>query len=302
MSAEGHSSKIVLTSFAVNLAIALAKGVAAFVSGSGSMLAEAIHSAADSLNQVLLLIGLRQAAQAPSEKHPLGTGRASYFWSFLVALMLFFGGGVFSIGEGFEKIFHPTPVDHISLGLTVLVFSFALEGMALLQCFRQIDSKRGSSTRWEYLKQTKDAELVVVTGENFAAVIGLTFAVACVLAAKYVDPRFDGVGGILVGGVLVAVAVGLAYKVKGLLLGERADPEIAAQVDEAAKSDPRIAKVLRLITVQQGPGEVLIAAKLRFVEGISGQELTESINAFEQRVHQREPEVKWLFVEPDFTA
>lgn len=302
MSAEGHSTKVVVTGLAVNGTIAIAKGIAAAVSGSGSMLAEAIHTASDCLNQILLLIGLKQAAAGASEKHPLGTGRASYFWSFLVALMLFFGGGVFSIGEGVEKILHKEPVHNIGLGIGVLVFSLVLEIAALAQCLRELDKKRGTMPRSEYLKITKDAELVVCTGENFAAVIGLTFALAALLLAYYVDPRFDGVGGVMVGLVLVWVAIFLARKVKGLLLGERADPEIEAQVRLAAKEDPRILEVLRLITVQQGPGEVLVAAKLRFDDSLSAKDVVAVINGFESRVRKREPEVKWQFIEPDSEA
>jgi cation diffusion facilitator family transporter len=298
--AEGHSVKVVVTGLAVNATIALAKGFAAVISGSGSMLAEAIHTAADCFNQVLLLIGLRQASAGPSDKHPLGTGRASYFWSFIVALMLFFGGGVFSIGEGIEKILHKEPVHHVGLSVGILVFSLVLESVALAQCVRELDKKRQGFTRMEYLAITKDAELVVCTGENFAAVVGLAFALAALLLAHFIDPRFDGVGGVLVGLVLVWVATFLARKVKGLLLGERADPEVEAQIRLAAQEDPRILEVLRLITVQQGPGEVMVAAKLRFDDTLSARELTDSINAFEQRVRKREPEVKWQFIESDF--
>jgi cation diffusion facilitator family transporter len=302
MSAEGHSTKVVVTGLAVNGTIAVAKGIAAAISGSGSMLAEAIHTASDCLNSIFLLVGLKQATQGASEKHPLGTGRASYFWSFIVALMLFFGGGVFSIGEGIEKIVHKEPVHHIELGLGILLFSIVLEMFALAQCIRELDKKRGAMSRREYLQVTKDAELVVCTGENFAAVIGNGFALAALLAARFIDPRFDGVGGVMVGLVLVWVAVFLARKVKGLLLGERADPQIEEQVRLAAKEDPRIAEVLRLITVQQGPGEVLVAAKLRFDENLTARDVTESINSFEARVRKREPEVKWQFIEPDFEA
>lgn len=299
---EGHSNKVVITGLAINATIAIGKGIAAAISGSGSMLAEAIHTSADCLNQILLLIGLRQAKAGASEKHPLGTGRASYFWSFIVALMLFFGGGVFSIGEGFEKIVHKEPVEKIALGIGVLIFSIVLESVALLQCVREIDKKRGTTPRKEFLKLTKDAELVVCTAENTAAVIGLALALVCILLAKYVDPRFDGVGGVLVGLVLVSVAVFLARKVKSLLLGERADPEVEHHVREAAKDDPRIESVLRIISVQQGPGEVMIATKLKLKDEMTAKDVVECINSFEKRVRAREPEVKWQFVEPDDAA
>ncbi len=300
--AEGHSTKVVLTSLGANLAIALAKTGAAVFTHSGSMLAEAIHTFADALNQILLLVGIKQSASGPSDRHPLGTGRASYFWSFIVALMLFFGGGVFSIGEGVEKIIEPEPVHHVGVGVAILGFSLVLESLSLRQCIQELNKKRGTMGLLEYLDVTKDAELVVCTGENFAAVVGLGFAVAAMTLAYYVNPRFDGVGSVAVGVVLVAVAWGLARKVKSLLLGERADPEVDAVVHEAAKGDERILEVLRMITVQQGPGEVMIAVKLRIDPTITSVKVVELINAFEQRVRAKLPDVKWQFVEPDIEA
>ncbi len=299
---EGHSTKVVLTSLAANLAIAVAKSAAAVFTHSGSMLAEAIHTFADCFNQVLLLIGIRQSAVGPSERHPLGTGRASYFWSFIVALMLFFGGGVFSIGEGVEKVITPEPVHHISLAMVILGFSLVLEALSLRQCVQAINAKRGALGFMAYLDVTKDAELVVCTGENFAAVVGLALAFTSMTLAVYVNPRFDGVGSILVGAVLVWVAWFLARKVKSLLLGERADPEVDAAVHAAAKGDPRIRAVLRMITVQQGPGEVMLAVKLRIDDAIPCVEVVDVINGFEQRVRAKMPDVKWQFVEPDSEA
>ncbi len=300
--AEGHSTKVVLTSLGANLAIALAKTGAAVFTHSGSMLAEAIHTFADSLNQILLLVGIKQSTSGPSDRHPLGTGRASYFWSFIVALMLFFGGGVFSIGEGVEKIITPEQVHHVGVGVAILGFSFVLEALSLRQCIQALNEKRGAMGLLEYLDVTKDAELVVCTGENFAAVVGLGFALVAMTLAHYVNPRFDGAGSVAVGVVLVAVAGGLARKVKSLLLGERADPEVDAVVHEAAKGDERILEVLRMITVQQGPGEVMIAVKLRIDPTITSAMVVELINAFEQRVRAKLPDVKWQFVEPDTEA
>lgn len=302
MSSEGHSTKVVLTSLAVNAAIALAKLGAAVFTHSGSMMAEAIHTAADCLNQLLLLVGLKQASSGPSERHPLGTGRASYFWSFMVALMLFVGGGVFSIGEGVEKVLHPEPIEHVSIGAGILIFSLVLEVGSLAQCIGEINKKRGSLAATDYLKVTKDAELVVCTGENFAAVVGLGFALTALVLARFVDPRFDGVGSIMVGVVLVWVALFLARKCKSLLLGEAADPEVAKAIRDAAREDDRILEVLRLIAVQQGPGEVMIAAKVRFVDALPATEVANAINAFEVRVRTRLPEVRWQFIEPDITA
>jgi cation diffusion facilitator family transporter len=300
--AEGHSTKVVLTSLAGNAAIAAAKFVAAFITHSGSMMAEAIHSLLDCLNQILLLVGLRQATVGATEKHPLGTGRASYFWSFLVALLLFFGGGVFSVSEGIEKVLHTEPVEHVMLGFGILGFSLVIETLSLIQCLSELNKKRGALGLMAYLHITKDAELVVCTGENFADVVGLAVAFVAMALAHWVDPRFDGVGSVLVGVVLVGVASFLARKVKSLLLGESADPEVEAHVRAAAGEDKRIVEVLRIIAVQQGPGEVMIAAKLHIDDTITAHDVVDVINDFEKRVRTRLPEVKWQFIEPDFVA
>lgn len=299
---EGHSTKVVLTSLAGNGAIAIAKFVAAFFTHSGSMMAEAIHTSSDCLNQILLLVGLKQAQVGATEKHPLGTGRASYFWSFLVALLLFFGGGVFSIGEGVEKILHPEHVERVVLAFAILGFSLVIETGSLIQCMSEIHKKRGSMGVMDYLRVTKDAELVVCTGENFAAVVGLAFAFIALALAKWVNPRFDGAGSVMVGLVLVGVAAFLAGKVKSLLLGESADPEVEKHVRDAAAEDKRILDVLRVIAVQQGPGEVMIAAKLRIDDSITAKDVVDVINDFEGRVRQRLPDVKWQFIEPDIAA
>jgi cation diffusion facilitator family transporter len=299
---EGHSTKVVLTSLAANGAIAVTKTIAAIFTHSGSMLAEAIHTGADCINQVLLLVGIKQASAGPSEKHPLGTGRASYFWSFVVALMLFTGGGAFSIGEGIEKILHPEPLHHVSIGLAVLGVSLVLEALSLGQALRVANAKRGDMAMMAFLNVTKDAELVVCIGENFAAVVGLAVASVAMALAMYVDPRFDGAGSVVVGAVLVWVAYFLARKMRSLILGERADAEVDAVVRAAAAEDTRIKSVLRIIAVQQGPGEVMLAVKLSLDDAISCADVVRAINDFERRVRTKMPEVRWQFVEPDVEA
>ena len=174
----GGSLKVIFVSLASNVGIAIAKGVAALMTGSGSMLAEAIHSAADCMNQVLLLVGAKQAKTPPDTLHPLGYGRAAYFWSFLVALMIFFGGGVFSIREGWHKVTHPEPIEHVWVGVVVLLVAFVLEGLATVQCYQAIGAKRGAVPFWSFLRRTTDVDLVVLFAENAAACIGLIVAVA----------------------------------------------------------------------------------------------------------------------------
>jgi cation diffusion facilitator family transporter len=297
----GGSVKVIIGSLAVNVTIAIAKGVAAAVTGSGAMLAEAIHSSADCTNQLLLLVGAKQAQTPPDESHPLGYGRAAYFWSFLVALMIFFGGGIFSIREGIHKVIHPDPVEHVWAGVAVLLVSLLLEGGATIQCYRAINAQRGKVPFFTFLRLTTDVDVVVLFAENAAAVVGLCFAMAALgLAVATGDPHWDGYGSAIIGLLLTLVAAFLGREVKSLLDGERADPRIEEAFREEVKSDARLGDVLRVITLQQGPSQVLLAAKLAVQKGLVSQELIEAFNRLEERVRKRCPDVKWQFIEPDF--
>jgi cation diffusion facilitator family transporter len=299
VSAE-HSTSHIIQSLLANLAIAVAKGVAAFLTGSGAMLAETLHSTADCGNQLLLLFGVKRAQKAPDAAHPLGYGRALYFWSFMVALLLFSGGGVFSMYEGIHKISHPEPLEKVWIALAVLGFSLLVEGAATVSNIREINKRRGSRPFLRYVRDTKDSDLIVVFGENAAASLGLVFAGIAVLVAHATgDTRWDGVGSILIGAVLILVAVFLAVEVKSLLVGESADPSIETAAREVVASQPSIDRVMQIITVQQGPGEVLVAIKARFSPRLSGDDVCAAINAFEAALRARCPEVRWCFVEPD---
>ncbi|MBX3222084.1 MAG: cation transporter [Labilithrix sp.] len=295
---EGTSH--IIQSLVVNLVIALVKAVAAFFTKSGSMLAEALHSFSDCGNQLLLLIGVRQAKKPADEAHPFGYGRAVYFWSFMVALMLFLGGGAFSIYEGVHKIREPEPVEHVWLGIGILVVSLVLEGGATLSNIRELNRRRGKKGFYRYLKDTTDSDLVVVFGENSAAVLGLVFAIAALgLAASTGDGRWDGVGSCAIGVVLVGVAVFLAIEVSSLLLGEAAAPEITDAALATAKEFPELEKVLNVVTMQQGPGEVLVHVKIAFTPTLTVEEACGVINAYEAALRAARPEVRWVFVEPD---
>ncbi len=298
--AKGNPTSHIVQSLAVNVLIAVMKAVAAVLTGSGAMLAEALHSAADCMNQVLLLIGVKQAQKAPDATHPLGYGRNTYFWSFMVALMLFAGGGVFSIYEGIHKIHEPEPVTRVWIGVVILAGSILLEGAACFSNVRELNRRRGSVPFGKFLRDTKDADLVVVFGENSAAVMGLALAlIALVLAAVTKDGRWDGAGSLAVGVVLVGVAIFLAIEVKSLLIGEAADPGVEAAAHEAAKGSVAIASVLHVITVQQGPGEVLVALKVTLHDDRTTRQVCHAINVFEERLRAARPEVRWCFVEPD---
>lgn len=302
MSAESSTSHII-QSLIVNTVIAIAKLVAAVFTKSGSMLAEGIHSAADCGNQCLLLWGVKQAQRPADDVHPLGYGRNVYFWSFMVALLLFTGGGVFSVYEGIHKLQHPEPIQHVEWAIAILGFSLLLEGWATLGNVKTLNKRRGAKPFFQFLKDTKDSSLVVVFGENSAAMLGLAIALASIAVTMVTgDARADAVGSLLVGVVLVAVAVFLAIEVKSLLVGESADPEIKLAAEELAIADARVHHVASCITMQQGPGEVLVALKIVCEPGLTAVDVSSLINEFEARLRGKCPEAKWIYVEPDLTA
>ncbi|HUQ01823.1 MAG TPA: cation diffusion facilitator family transporter [Kofleriaceae bacterium] len=297
------STAHIIQSLIANSVIASSKGVAAFITGSGAMLAETIHSAADCGNQLLLLFGVKQARKPASAEYPLGHGRALYFWSFMVAMLLFTGGGMFSIYEGIHKIRHPEPVDDILVGVVVLLVALAIEGWATFGNIVELNKRRGATPFGRFLRETKDSDLVVVFGENSAAVLGLALALGALLVAKTTgDGRWDGIGSLAVGLVLVAVAIFLAVEIKSLLVGESADPAIDREVRALAEAHPDIEQVLVLVTVQQGPGEIVVMMKLRFRSGLTTGSMCGVINGFEEQLRAARPEAKWCFIEPDTEA
>jgi cation diffusion facilitator family transporter len=297
----GHANpiKAILFAFAANLGIALAKTVAALFSGSSSMMAEAIHSFADTGNQLLLLLGLRRASRPADFEHPLGYGKVSYFWSFMVAIMLFSVGGLFSVYEGWHKLHSTEPVEHMWLALGVLAISIGLEGFSMAGCLREINKIRGERTLWQWINRSRSSELIVVFGEDFAALLGLVLAFGFLLIAGITgNPRFDAVGSICIGVLLIVVAVFVSVRVKSLLIGRSADPDLVAALQEAINGDDDIREVFNVITLQMG-GKVMLAAKIRLRESLPVEAACEKINALEIRIRERFPEIGWCFMEPD---
>ncbi|MEY4926847.1 MAG: hypothetical protein RI894_1283, partial [Bacteroidota bacterium] len=275
-------------------------GFAAFMTGSGAMLAETIHSFADCANQTLLLIGVKQAQKPPDDKHPLGYGRSVYFWSFMVAMLLFSVGGMFSIYEGIHKYAHPEPVENVAWGVGILMLSIVLEGYAMLSNIVEFNQRRGQTPFFQYIRDTKDSDLVIIFGENSAAVIGLFFALAAMSVSYYTgDGSYDAIGSLAIGVVLVAVAIFLSIEVKSLLIGESADPIISITAQDIAIKHPNIKQVINCITIQQGPGEVLVCTKIECEPHLTAAEVSALINDFEEQLRTACPEVKWLYVEPD---
>lgn len=296
---HGSSAKAISYAFFANLGIAITKTGAAIFTNSGSMLAEAIHSYADCANQVLLFLGLKQSEKAPTAEHPLGFGKVTYFWSFVVALLLFSLGGLFSIYEGWHKLHAPEPLSKAWVALVVLGIAIALETSSLVGALNQIRKARRGRPFLDWLKYTRNAELVVVLGEDIAALLGLAIAFVFVsLASLTGDTRYDAAGSIAIGAVLILVAFFIAVRIKSLLVGKSAEPALERALEELIARDDAIERVLNTITMQFGP-QVVLAAKVQMKAGLSIETAVERINALERNIKERHPEVGWCFVEPD---
>jgi len=298
-STHGSTARAILYAFLANAGIALAKSWAAWLTGSGSMLAEAIHSYADAGNQVLLFLGLRQSTRPPDSEHPLGYGKLSYFWSFIVAVLLFSMGGLFSIYEGIHKLQQPEALSQIWVAQLVLVFAVVLEGFSLFGCLREIRNVRGSRSFRDWLKHTRNSELVVVLGEDIAALLGLVLAFAFVSTASLTNnPTYDAFGSISIGVVLIIVSIFVATRVRSLLVGRSADPLIQEAIEELIGQEPDIEKVFHTITMQFGP-DTMLAAKIKMRSGLDIDTAVDSINALERRLKDEIPNLQWCFIEPD---
>ena len=299
MSHGADSIKSILYALAANGAIAVAKFAAAILTGSGSMMAESIHSAADCGNQALLLYGLKQAKQPPSPEHPLGHGKAVYFWSFIVALMLFSMGGFFSIYEGVHKLSSHEPMERAYIAILVLVFSILAEGGSLWGCVKEVNKERGSMSYREWFKETRKSELLVVFGEDLAALIGLTFAlVAVTLAAVTGNPLYDALGSIIIGVLLVVIAFFVGVEVKALLVGQGVGAMRRAEMLEYLNGRAEIGTVLNLLTLQMG-SDVMVAIKAEMAPTDSSNVMVDAINTVEAGFKERFPDTLWLFFEPD---
>lgn len=299
MSGGGDSTRAILFALGANFAIACAKGVAAFFTGSGAMLAETVHSLADCGNQLLLMLGMKQARRAPSADYPLGYGKAIYFWSFLVALMLFSVGGMYSIYEGVHKLQHPEPLRQWWWAVGVLVFGIVAEGMSMRACLQEVKKARGDRSLWQWFRESRQAELVVIFGEDLAALAGLVLALLAVgLSVLTGDPIWDAIGTLAIGLLLVVVAVFVAVEVKALLIGQSMDPEREQEVRAFIAARPEVAGVISLITLQLG-NDVMLSVQAEMTPADSADALIEAINRVERAVKQRFPEVRWSFFEPD---
>ncbi|MGI4813053.1 MAG: cation diffusion facilitator family transporter [Janthinobacterium lividum] len=285
-----------------NAAIAICKFAAAFFTGSGAMLAESIHSLADCGNQVLLLIGLRQAREPATELHPLGSGRVSYFYSLIVALMLFFIGGVFSVYEGVERVIHQRPIESPLIAIGVLIVSLGLETFSLMGALREIRKHSLRKPFWRWFRETRESELLVVVGEDTAALAGLSVALlAIVLSMLTGNPVYDACGSIGIGLLLMLVAALVLREIKSLIVGESAAPEIRQAIAARLAARPEIVKVLSLITLQWGE-HIVVAVQAEMIDYDSGRAQVDAINIIEDDIQQAFPTARWVFFEPEVSS
>jgi cation diffusion facilitator family transporter len=299
MSASPNSLKSILFAFFANLSIAIAKGVAAIFTGSGAMLAETIHSLADSGNQLLLILGLKQTRKPPTDDHPLGYGKSIYFWSFLVALVLFSMGGIFSIYEGTHKLLHPTPLTYPWIAIGVLVFAIIAEGVSLWGCMREVNKERYGRSLVSWFRQSRTSALIVVFGEDVAALAGLVLALLAIVTTLLTgNPMWDAVGTIVIGVLLIIIAFFIAVEVKALLIGQSVDPKILQEMREFLNEQEEIEHLYNILTLQFGP-DAMVAVKARMMPRNSDLELIKTIIEVEKRFRGRFETVRWFFFEPD---
>ena len=298
-SSNGGSVVAIFWALGANGGIAVAKFAAASYTGSGAMLAEAIHSLADCANQILLLVGLRQADEGVSEIHPLGTGRVVYFYAMMVALLLFLVGGAFSVYEGLHRLSHPEPVENPWVALVVLGVSVVLEAFSLRGAMKEIRKTQGDRTFWRWFRETRQSELLVVAGEDIAALAGLALAFVAVLAAVATgNPAFDAAGSIAVGLLLMIVAILVMREVKSLIVGESAEPAVRKAIREHIEARPEVVSVMSLITLQWGEA-LVVAVQAQMAAQASATALVDAINVVEDSIQTRWPQVRWVFFEPD---
>ncbi len=300
MAAHGADSiKSILYALGANSAIFLAKLAAALYTGSGAMLAEAVHSLADAGNQGLLLFGHKIAKSPPSPDYPLGRGKEIYFWSFVVALILFSMGGLFSMYEGWHKLHAAEPLTRPYIALGVLIFAIAAESVSLWGCLREVNKERRGRSYYRWFRETRNSSLLVVFGEDIAALLGLMQAALAISATMITgNPLFDALGTMAIGVLLILVAFFIGLEVKSLLVGQGVDPATKEEMLALLQNRPEIHTIYNMLTLQMGD-DVVLAVKAKMHAAGSEEQMVKNINTCEAALRAAFPQVLWLFFEPD---
>ncbi|MCH9738919.1 MAG: cation diffusion facilitator family transporter [Actinomycetia bacterium] len=299
MSTEG-GLKAVVAALIANAGIAVSKFVAFAFTGSSSMLSEAIHSVADSGNQVLLLIGNKRARQPADAQHPFGYGRRRYVYGFIVAIVLFLVGGMFSLYEGIHKWQNPEPLNDWWIAVVVLLIAIGLEGFSFRTAFREANKSRGNRSLLGFVRASRQPELPVILLEDAGALVGLMLALSGVSAAVITgDGRFDAVGAMGVGTLLIIIAIFLAIEMVEMLIGESALPEEVDAIRAALEGSDGVERVIHLRTMHVGPDELLVAAKIAIHHSDTGREIAADIDNAEKALRAAVPTARYIFLEPD---
>lgn len=297
--AAGGGTKAVLAALFANLAIAIAKFVGFAVTRSASMLAEGVHSCADTGNQALLLLGGRLSKRDPTPRHPFGYGRERYFWSFVVSIILFTLGALFAINEGIEKVRHPHELESLWVAIGILIFGIVVESLSFRTAIVESNKVRGKLSWGTFIRRSRTPELPVVLLEDLGAMFGLVFAlIAVVLAEITGEPRWDGVGTLVIGVLLGIIAIVLAIEMKSLLIGESATEEDRDRLRAALDDSPEIDRVVDLRTQHLGPEELLVAAEVDFADHLSADQMPAAIVAVEERLRATVPAATHVYLEP----
>jgi cation diffusion facilitator family transporter len=300
MAGSAHGTKAVIAGLLANSGIAVAKLAGFVVTGSGSLLAESVHSVADAGNQGLLLLGSKRAHRAPTEEHPFGHGRERHFWAFAVAIILFSAGGTFVLREGIERIRDPRPLESLGVAVGILVVGLVVGGVSLRSAVVAAHEVKDPQTGWwAFVRRSKGAELPVLLVEGVAALVGLVLALVAVSVAELTgEPRWDGVGTVAIGVLLVAVAVVLAAEMRGLLVGEAASKADQERIVAAIEIEPSVQRLVHMRTQHIGPDELIVGAKVELVADLSVPETAEAVDRIEASVRRAVPSARVLYLEP----
>jgi cation diffusion facilitator family transporter len=298
--AGGGSRSVVLVAFFANLGIAIAKFFGFAITGAASMLAEAVHSLADTGNQALLLLGGSRAERQATPQHPFGYGRERYFWAFVVALILFSVGGLFAIYEGVQKLRDPHEIKSIGVAVAILLVAIVLESIALTKAYKVANAQRGDRSWPQYIRHSKEPEIPVVLLEDIGAEIGLFLALGGIALARITgEPRWDAAGSLGIGVLLVLIAVVLAIEMKSLLIGESAGPKMEADIRRVIETAPDVRGLIHLRTQHLGPEELLVGAKIELSAKLDVTGVAAAINGTERRLREAVPAARIIYLEPD---
>ena len=303
MAGKVNSLRTIFYALGANFAIFLAKGAAALITGSSAMFSEGVHSLADCGNQLLLLLGMKRAQRPANPDYPLGYGKEIYFWSFLVAVMLFTVGGMFSFYEGLHKLQSKEPLNYPWLAIGVLTFGILAESVSMRACLAEVAKARGESSLWQWFRTSRQAELVVIFGEDLAALLGLAFALLAVVATMVTgDPVYDAIGSLGIGALLITVAIFVAIEIKAMLIGQSVEPIQREAIRQFITGRPEIKQVFSLITLQMG-NDIMVAVQAEMTEPDASTAVNiQRINETEKALKLAFPEVRWSFFEPDDSA